>query len=178
VSQSNLIGALVAVVVILVGALMYTLGRQSAFKEEDKVPIGNGVASVLKPPATVEPVKPLVPPANRVLQNVEVGLDGPDFDACGSSGRPKGLDPDGDNFLAVKAAPSLNSERLDQLGPGDEFYMCQSVQQGRWTGIVYSTGGGLSARCGVTSPVQRRRAYSGPCKSGWVYSKYVELVAG
>ncbi|WP_336959345.1 hypothetical protein [Sphingobium aquiterrae] len=32
--------------------------------------------------------------------------------------------------------------------------------------------------CGVSSPVESRRPYRGPCRSGWVSSAYVALVAG
>ena len=60
---------------------------------------------------------------------------------------------------------------LDRLGPNTNVFMCD--QRGRWIGIVY---GGNS--CGVGSPIADRQAYRGPCKSGWVFDKYIELFAG
>ena len=34
------------------------------------------------------------------------------------------------------------------------------------------------ADCGVASPVRTKRYYDGPCKSGWVESNYIKLIAG
>ena len=109
---------------------------------------------------------------------VQVGQDGPEFDACGSTGRPRGLNPKGDNFLSVKAAPSLRARRTDRLVPSSSFYICGTTAGGAWTAIVFAPGGRLSAGCGVATPVVSPRPYRGPCRSGWVSSEYVHLVAG
>lgn len=93
------------------------------------------------------------------------------YDACGSVGRVVGLNPSGDNYLSVRAKPSSSGNELDRLGPNTNVFMCD--QRGRWIGIVY---GGNS--CGVGSPIADRQAYRGPCKSGWVFDKYIELFAG
>jgi hypothetical protein len=45
-------------------------------------------------------------------------------------------------------------------------------------GIVYEEAGTLSPTCGVSSPVTSRRDYDGPCRSGWVSSAFVKLIAG
>jgi len=34
------------------------------------------------------------------------------------------------------------------------------------------------SECGVSSPVRSKRNYDGPCKSGWVESNFVKLIAG
>lgn len=99
-------------------------------------------------------------------------------DGCPSNSIVVGLNPEGDNFLAVKAKPSLASARIDKLGPGAEVYHCDTSPNGKWIGIVYDGDGKWTGRCGVTSPVFRRKPYQGPCQSGWVSSKYIELVAG
>ena len=99
-------------------------------------------------------------------------------DGCPSNSIVVGLNPEGDNFLAVKAKPSLASARTDKLGPGAEVYHCDTSPNGKWIGIVYDGDGKWTGRCGVTSPVFRRKPYLGPCQSGWVSSKYIELVAG
>lgn len=103
-------------------------------------------------------------------QSVRVGGSA-DYDACGSLGVPTGLNPRGDNFLAVRAAPNSGAAMRDKLRPGQQFYICQ--QSGGWVGIVYGRGG-----CGVTSPIARRQAYRGPCRSGWVFGRFVRVVAG
>ena len=45
-----------------------------------------------------------------------------------------------------------------------------------WAGIVY--GPRASTGCNVESPIPRVRAYRGPCRSGWVSSRYVTPIAG
>jgi hypothetical protein len=119
-------------------------------------------------------VRPTAPATGAVP--VTVGANGPELDACSSSGRPKGLNPRGDNFLAVKAGPSLAAARTDRLRPGQPFFICG--ERGGWTAIVYAPGENLPARCGVSWPAPRPKAYAGPCRSGWVFSRYVEWVSG
>jgi len=96
-----------------------------------------------------------------------------DYDACGSTGQVYRLNPDGDNFLAVRSGPSSKQRMIDKLHTGDLVYMCDS--QGQWVGIVYSTG---NQECGVSSPVPVKQPYDGVCASGWVHERYIRLVAG
>lgn len=101
-----------------------------------------------------------------------VRVGGPaDFDACGVVGVPKGLNPRGDNFLAVRAGPSSRTRMRAKLRPGQRFFICET--RGQWVGIVYGRGGS-----GVTSPIRRRQAYRGPCRSGWVFRRFVRVIAG
>jgi hypothetical protein len=108
---------------------------------------------------------------------VTIGAAGPDLDACLSNARVVGLNPKGDNFLAVRASPSPSARKLDQLHTGWEVHVCEESGDGRWMGIVYAPGGKL-ASCGVTSPVVTPRSYRGKCRSGWVSAKYVHVYAG
>lgn len=94
-----------------------------------------------------------------------------ELDACGGNGRVRGLDPNGDNFLAVRAGPSSRTRETDQLNEGDELYVCD--ERGRWLGVVYGNG-----TCGVTTPIERRKAYLDGCRSGWVFVDFVEIHAG
>lgn len=94
-----------------------------------------------------------------------------DFDACGASGVVDGLDPNGDDFLSVRAGPSSKAREGDRLNEGDIVHICDQV--GKWIGIVYGNG-----TCGVTAPIVRRKPYRGGCKSGWVYGPYVRVQAG
>ena len=107
---------------------------------------------------------------------VRVGFDGPDFDACGSYGVITGLNPDGDNFLSVRAAPTSDAEELDRLTSGTGVSMCE--QADGWIGIVYEASGAEGTGCGTGSPVPDVRDYDGPCRSGWVSQRFVELIAG
>ena len=115
-------------------------------------------------------------PPQRTTTPVMVGA-GPEFDACGGVGRVKRLNPRGDNFLSVRAAPSTKAREIGRLRGGDLVYMCDAAGGGRWAGIVHE-GGKVDTGCGVTSPVVPARAYRGPCRSGWVASEFVQVIAG
>ena len=108
---------------------------------------------------------------------VQIGFDGPRFDACAGYGRVTRLNPNGDNYLSVRSAPSGGAEEIDRLGPGVGVSMCQQV--GDWLGVVYDNEGGEEpVNCGTGSPVASVRNYEGPCSSGWVNEDFIKLVAG
>lgn len=93
-----------------------------------------------------------------------------DFDACGGLGVVRGLNPQGDNFLAVRIGPGSKFAMIDELYERNQVWMCD--KRGRWVGVVYGK------NCGVGSPIAIRQRYRGSCKSGWVFDKYVKLIAG
>lgn len=106
---------------------------------------------------------------------VQVGGDEV-LDACGSLAQVRGLKADGDGFLAVRAGPGTAYAMLDKLGNGREVYLCDGNGDGEWFAIVYPTAPGM--KCEVGSPIAKKRVYRGPCKSGWVRSAWVEVMAG
>jgi len=98
------------------------------------------------------------------------------YDACGTVGVVRGLDPRGDGFLAVRAGPSSDYAMIDKVYNGYLLSICdQSGKGGNWLGVVYSHN---KQDCGVSTPWPRAGAYTGPCASGWVYRKYVTDIAG
>jgi len=107
---------------------------------------------------------------------VRIGFDGPDLDACGAYGEITGLNPDGDNFLSVRTAPNAEAEETDRLTSGTGVSLCET--ETGWIGIVYQGAGLTGGDCGTGSPVDDVREYDGPCRSGWVSQRYVELIAG
>lgn len=111
-------------------------------------------------------------------QPVMIGHDGLDFDACGGWGVVSGLNPDGENFLAVRAAPTTQASKMDELHEGDGLWFCDGTQDRQWVGVVYSPHGAPDLNCGVSSPVPEIVPYTGPCRSGWVSARYVTLIAG
>ena len=94
-------------------------------------------------------------------------------DACPVQGQVVGLDPHSDGFLAVKSAPSIKSARIDKLFNGERVYLCTRISD--WFGVVYTRRG---EDCNVSRSWPTSMAYTGPCRSGWVYRSYVELLAG
>jgi hypothetical protein len=106
-----------------------------------------------------------------------IGLAGDDLDACLSVGEVTGLNPRGDNFLTVRAEPNARAREKDRLGPGRWIWLCDEA--GEWLGVVYSSDPDQRpGDCGVGMPADRVRAYDGPCRWGWVHSRYVEVIAG
>ncbi len=97
-----------------------------------------------------------------------------DFDACQTLSKVRGLRAGGDNFLSVRIGPGTGFVEKDRLGNGHLVYDCTS--RGAWIGIVYGARGGQD--CGVSSPVARRQAYRGRCRSGWVHRNFLTDVAG
>lgn len=110
---------------------------------------------------------------------VRIGEGGPRFDACQSVGEVGGHVS---GSLAVLSAPFDSAEKIDSLAPGQTVYICTRSHDQQWFGIVYDKSAGSDASsaidCGVSSPVRAKRNYDGPCKSGWVESLFVVLVAG
>jgi len=116
-------------------------------------------------------------PAASIAQQRHVpviaGQD-PDYDACGTVGVVRGLNPQGgDGFLAVRAGPGSGYAMLDKVYNGYRLSICD--ESGQWLGVVYSHN---NQDCGVSSPWPRAAAYTGPCASGWVFRKYVTDYAG
>lgn len=114
---------------------------------------------------------------------VRIGEGGPRFDACQAVGRVAGLRG---SELDVRIAPFDSAKSKDSLSEGQSVYVCTRSHDQQWLGIVYddvavpADGEGVAQRadCGVSSPVRSKRNYDGPCKSGWVESTFVKLVAG
>ncbi len=103
---------------------------------------------------------------------VMVGGDA-DWDACGSSGVVANMKGVAGNFLAVRSGPGTGFAEVDRLSPAATVYLC--AKDGDWWGVVYGTKG---QDCGVASPIATRQPYTGPCSSGWVKGRYIEITAG
>ena len=116
-----------------------------------------------------------VAPGISIAFPVRIGEDGPRFDACGSVGRVRGLGANG--RLEVQAAPFDNAEAIDSLRNEQSLFICMRSLDQKWFGVVYAGEGQDPAECGVSSPIRARQDYDGPCRSGWVASAFVQLVA-
>ncbi|MDA7946167.1 MAG: SH3 domain-containing protein [Hyphomicrobiaceae bacterium] len=105
--------------------------------------------------------------ADPVVPVMEIA-DG-DFDTC-AFGKVSGLNPRGDNFLAVRAGPGTSYRMLDKIRTDDKVWLLSN--KGDWIGIVYGVD---EVNC---SPVKADRPYEGPGKTGWVHRKFITLLAG
>lgn len=97
-------------------------------------------------------------------------------DACSSFGHVHNLSNTADGFLAVKEAPQIKSKRVDKIYNKQNVWVCSESKDGQWFGIVYTKDSKID--CQVTKPVKTKTTYTGPCKSGWVSSKWITIDAG
>jgi len=107
---------------------------------------------------------------------VRVGELGPNFAACGGAGTTRHLKAG--ESLPVRAAPFESAAEAGGIPSGARFYVCARSIDQKWLGVVYDDSGALDDSCGVSTPTTKRRDYDGPCRSGWVASAFVRLVAG
>ena len=103
------------------------------------------------------------------LANPIMEIPDEDLDTC-ALGQVVRLNPDGDNFLAVRTGPGTQFDMIDKIHTGDQVWIFN--QDGNWFGVVYDAD---FVEC---SPVDYKREYNGPGKKGWVFQKFVEVVAG
>ncbi|HEX8225758.1 MAG TPA: hypothetical protein VF605_18270 [Allosphingosinicella sp.] len=107
---------------------------------------------------------------------VRIGELGSNFRACSAAGTSRNLKAG--EALAVRSAPFENAAGTGSVASGARFFICTRSHDQKWFGIVHDEDGTLAERCGVSEPVTRRRDYDGPCRSGWVQSAFVKVIAG
>jgi hypothetical protein len=107
---------------------------------------------------------------------VRIGELGPSLDACTAAGTTRRLGAA--EKLPVRSSPFDSGEVIGSVASGGRFFVCSRSIDQKWLGIVYDEGFALSPGCGLSDPVARRRAYDGPCRSGWVSAPFVKLIAG
>lgn len=117
-----------------------------------------------------------------LAQPVTIGEDGPRLDACGAVGQ---VIRTGQEGLALRAAPFADAREVARLTEGTRVHVCTRSHDQKWLGVVVAPTlsesadtGAQAEDCGVTSPVESRRPYAGPCASGWIASAFVRLIAG
>jgi hypothetical protein len=111
--------------------------------------------------------------AQQAKLDVPIMVGGTQLDACGSIAEVKGLDPAGDNFLSVRSGPGATYREIDRLKTKD-LIICGG--KGIWYAAIYPWSN--KSDCKVGTPWPKRAPYTGPCKSGWIHSKFVEIIAG
>ncbi len=97
------------------------------------------------------------------------------MDACGGIGRVSSFDPGSDGSLPVRETPSPRGRQAGLLAPGTLVWLCDV--EGDFQGIVYAeeTYQDLGD-CRVSRPIAQPEPYDGPCASGWVLAKRLQLV--
>jgi hypothetical protein len=88
------------------------------------------------------------------------------------------LDPKGDGFLAVKAGPGLQYERIDKLYNGKQVIICGD--KGPWYAIVYTKTrqrDDAMRYCNVEENRVKTLPYTGPCRSGWAHQRWIKQIS-
>jgi hypothetical protein len=124
------------------------------------------------PPSARADAAPIAPGAVPV----RIGELGPNFAACSAAGTSRHVGAG--EGLPVRAAPFETVAASGSIPAAAHFFVCTRSHDQRWFGVVYEEGGTLSPACGVSSPIASRRNYEGPCRSGWVSSAFVKVIAG
>lgn len=92
-----------------------------------------------------------------------------DYDTC-SLGQVTGLKVNGDGFLAVRSGPSSKFKKIDELYNGNKVWLFE--ERNGWYGVVY---GVEELNC---SPIQKSRPLRKNGKKGWIFGKWVKVIAG
>jgi len=109
------------------------------------------------------------------LAPVRIGEGGPGFAACGTIGTIINLSPTGEPYLPVRAAPFVEANEIARLANGARVIICTHSIDQKWQGVVFPPEQAPALDCGVSSPIARPRSYTGPCRSGWVSSYFIQL---
>ena len=145
--------------------LLLCLGMASC---GDPVAVSNKVAG--------DSADPAADTIDTAARPVRIGELGPNFAACSAAGTTRNLKAG--ETLPVRWAPFDTARESGTVPARARFFICARSLDQKWFGIVYDEGGSLAERCGVAEPVTRRRDYDGPCRSGWVQSAFVKVIAG
>jgi hypothetical protein len=124
------------------------------------------------PPSVRTDAVPIAPGAVPV----RIGELGASFAACSAAGTSRNVAAG--QGLQVRAAPFETVAVSGAIPAGARFFVCTRSHDQRWFGVVYEESGALSPACGVSQPIAARRNYDGPCRSGWVSSAFVKVIAG
>ena len=115
---------------------------------------------------------PLQVAATEREQIPRIGLDGPEYDACGGIGAITTYEAE----IAVLDEPDEYAREKDHLPVRTLVWLCEAV--GDFQGVVYPTGEFQDmGDCRVSRPVAVPQAYDGPCETGWVTARNLSLVA-
>jgi len=122
--------------------------------------------------------RPVSEPVTSEAVPVRIGELGASFPACNATAVTRNLAAG--ETLPVRAAPFDTAPETGRVPAGGRFAICSRSHDQKWFGIVFAdgvAGEGVAQDCGVSAPVTSRRAYEGPCRSGWVSSPFVKFVA-
>ena len=132
--------------------------------------MGNDLAATAEDQASA----PMRPGARAV----RIGEGGPGFQACAYTARVVNVGSAEQPYLPLRQAPFQEADEVMRLPDGTRLFACSRSIDQRWQGVVVPPADAPDTDCGVAAPVPTVRDYAGPCRSGWVASAFVRLMAG
>ena len=109
----------------------------------------------------------VIDPEGPVQVPVEIMVEGQAVDGCPSRGTVR-------ERADVHAAPQPTAPVIDRLPAGKMLALCESGIGQNWWGVVYPDEGDI-AGCETTTALSTGNTYAGPCRSGWVATRNIEL---
>ena len=151
------------------------------------IPVGVILAGVILAGTTPSRAEDVAAKPVRFTPPVE---DGKALFSGAAIARIVGLREGGDGYVSVRAAPSTEAAELDRLTASRRIIALTPPTDwdaARFIGVIYPAGGGdattasLYEVCDVseippTAP-PFDRPYTGPCRSGWVHKRFIEVLA-
>ena len=128
-------------------------------------------------------------PAGKPVVLERSVFDGKLSDYTGSWSRVAGLKKNGDGFVSVRSAPDPKAAERDRLTTGRHVYAINPAddwKKATFLAVIYlddpqAGSEEFEKKCGVDNPPKpdapRRRNYTGPCKSGWVHKRFLQVLA-
>ena len=107
-----------------------------------------------------------------------IGYDGPETDACGTVAKVVLASGEGDDEAIVRAGPDGSAREVARIPSGHMVAQCDYSDENIWLGIVWDPANSDSPSCGTGSPVAEVQEYNGLCRSGWIRSDNLEMIAG
>ncbi|MCD2175301.1 hypothetical protein [Rhizobium sp. C4] len=112
-------------------------------------------------------------------------LDGEEIFPGGAVSQIVGLKKGGDGFVSVRAAPSVKADEIGRLTQGAYVIATDRIKRGTeagFVGVIYNLDDKsekpLTETCGLReTPPYDKGPYKGPCKSGWVAQRFVQVLA-
>ena len=156
------------------GALVLAACSQGS---EEPITPDNEVAETASPSAS--PVDPRMAKddySGPIPLPIKIGGDGPELDACGTYAQVVDFDASGEDVPYVHDAPSAATKARDKLTSGQGVKVCET--QNDFSGIVYAGDSQTDVDCKTNSPVETEQNYTGPCRSGWVDNRFLQMTAG
>jgi uncharacterized protein YccT (UPF0319 family) len=125
--------------------------------------------------------------AEQVVVIEPIVVDGRAIASGASVAQIVGLRKNGDGYVSVRVAPTVKSKERDRLTQ-DRYVLIlngnKNAEKLGFFGVIYADKNedvDLENHCEIENPINpaktSKQIYTGPCRSGWVAKRFVEILA-